>query len=499
MNIKKDNYLKLEYDYSNSIQTNFSVNASNSIRSPLSSNNHLILNVYDVSSNLSSSQSQKSNLEICLNDSPYNNTDNNNFNNNYNNNNENIPYNLNQTSSFFVNDSNNFSHSNLHNSIISQHAIDSKLNTIDQFSFKQEGNKNSLFINDTKDNCMKVNDNSNNSINILEDKFSQNSLKNNKILLNSDSIPIYTQQLNLKIFNNYILKNKPIIYAKKTYNKKIFGFSAMSFDNNCEANTKISININLGKDKKNSINYFVLYENTLKDDILDKIILSKFEEQNKMIQQINDEILLVRNQNNDLTILSNINSFNKEKENYIIILSSNNANDVKILNNEDIIKYEKNLDFLILINKGIFKFIYFIEINYIIYSILKHVILNNFEFSDFLEQTILSIFEQIIINGGKFGMSIIFICLEGIRKIYDLKDTKKIDEILKRLETLSYEVDNIIMKYNENLSVEEINIPQIIKNNNHSNITFKKTLSGEDIVKLPKKKKKISFFKCCGL
>ena len=96
-------------------------------------------------------------------------------------------------------------------------------------------------------------------------------------------------------------------------------------------------------------------------------------------------------------------------------------------------------------------------------------------------------------------MSIIFVCLEGIRKIFDNKDINKIDEILKRLETLKYEVDFQIMNYNENLNIGEINTPQILKNNNCSNITFTKTLTSEEVEKLDKKKKNISIFKCCGL
>ena len=247
MNIKNDKYLKLESDYSNSTQTN----VSNSIRSPLSSTKHLILNFYEEPSNLKSSQ--QSNLELYINDSPYNNNNNNNNNNS----------NLNITSSFPVNDSNVFSnsnsHSNLKNSLISQQQVYSKLNSIDQISFKQEGMKNNLFLNDVKDSCLKIINNSNTSINILEEKISQNSFKNHKILLDPDTIPIYSMQLHLKIFNNYILKKKPVIYAEKTDNEKIFGFSAMTFNNNCEEKTKISLNINLGIDKKNSINYFILY------------------------------------------------------------------------------------------------------------------------------------------------------------------------------------------------------------------------------------------------
>ena len=454
MNIKNDKYLKLESDYSNSTQTN----VSNSIRSPLSSTKHLILNFYEE------------------------------------------PSNLNITSSFPVNDSNVFSnsnsHSNLKNSLISQQQVYSKLNSIDQISFKQEGMKNNLFLNDVKDSCLKIINNSNTSINILEEKISQNSFKNHKILLDPDTIPIYSMQLHLKIFNNYILKKKPVIYAEKTDNKKIFGFSAMTFNNNCEEKTKISLNINLGIDKKNSINYFILYSKKLKKDLLNNIISSDFETQNKMINKINDEILLLKNQNNELSIFSNANLFNKTKENYISILSSYNSNDLKIMNNGEIIKCEKNLDFLILMDKGIFKFLYCIEINFIIYNSLKYVILNDLEFNHFLEQSIINIFEQTIMKGGKLEMSMIFVCLEGIKKIFDNKDIKKIDKILNRLEKTSYEIDNKIINYVRNLSSDEINSPQLINHNNFSNITFNKTLSGDVI---EKKKKKISFFKCCGL
>ena len=215
-----------------------------------------------------------------------------------------------------------------------------------------------------------------------------------------------------------------------------------------------------------------------------------------MINKINDEILLLKNQNNELSIFSNANLFNKTKENYISILSSYNSNDLKILNNGEIIKCEKNLDFLILMDKGIFKFLYCIEINFIIYNSLKYVILNDLEFNHFLEQSIINIFEQTILKGGKLEMSMIFVCLEGIKKIFDNKDIKKIDKILNRLEKTSYEIDNKIINYVRNLSSDEINSPQLINHNNFSNITFNKTLSGDVI---EKKKKKISFFKCCGL
>ena len=43
----------------------------------------------------------------------------------------------------------------------------------------------------------------------------------------------------------YILKKNLLFILKKLTNKQIFGFSAITFDNNCEAKTKITININL--------------------------------------------------------------------------------------------------------------------------------------------------------------------------------------------------------------------------------------------------------------
>ena len=103
MNIKNDKYLKLESDYSNSTQTN----VSNSIRSPLSSTKHLILNFYEEPSNLKSSQ--QSNLELYINDSiNNNNNDDNNNDNNNNNDNDNNNNNNDNNNNKINNNENNF-------------------------------------------------------------------------------------------------------------------------------------------------------------------------------------------------------------------------------------------------------------------------------------------------------------------------------------------------------------------------------------------------------
>ena len=464
MNSPDNNLLKIE-------SNNYHSNLTNS-----PTGNNLIINVIETPT----SSFHNENIHL-INENDINEINNNQINN------------LNQTSTFPIN---NESHMNSNfSSLVSQQHIISKLNSLnEQISFKQEGLKYTLLYNDTNlktNNCSRQN-----SMNVIEHK---NTTKSNlsKNLLNLETIPLYTQQLHLKLFNDFIQKKNPVIYSEKTINEKIFGFAAFTFDNNNDTKTKITVNINLSTKEENSINYFSLYNKTLHKEILSNLITLNTEEQIQIIQKIDDDIFMVKSQNDYITILSNIDS-NDINQNYISILSLNDSTNVKILSNQQKISYKDNLDFIIIMNKGVFKNVYCIEINYMIYDILKSIILNAQSFDEFLNKIIIYIFEQCIVNGGKNEMSIIFVCLKNIRNLFDSKDINRIDKILLRLEKTTYEVDYKNMKYFRNCTVNETNSPQTVKKN--FNITFKKTLSKGELELITKKhKKNVSIFKCCGI
>ena len=69
----------------------------------------------------------------------------------------------------------------------------------------------------------------------------------------------------------------------------------------------------------------------------------------------------------------------------------NDSNNIKILSNQQKIEYKNNLDFLIIMNKGVFKNIYCIDINYLIYDFLKWINLHALTFDDFLNKIIIYI------------------------------------------------------------------------------------------------------------
>ena len=322
MNLKVDKIFKLESEL---------VNDSKAPNSPRSFGNNLVINLIESPSNLSSSHNQ--NIESIIKEI------------NNDNNQKNI---LNKTSSFPMS---NESHNNSKLSSLISKSVFSKLNSInEQISFKPGGLKYSLIYND---NLLNNNNFSKqNTMKIIEEKHTERSIKSfkNKNLLNTETIPLYTQQMYLKSFNNFITKKHPVVYSEKTVNGKIFGFSAFTFDNNSDPQNKITININLETQEENAINYFSLYKKTINKDILCNLISLKTQEQIKIIHKIDDEIYIVKSQNKYFTILSNIESKNK-KQNYISILSSNDSNTVKMLYNHQKITYDENLDFLILIYK----------------------------------------------------------------------------------------------------------------------------------------------------
>ena len=233
MNSTKENYLNINSELNENMYTQISSKISNSAIS-LKKNN-IFINYIPQSSNLNNSiqplklinNSQLSSTQLIEKKSDSN---------------VNNPELLNKTSSFAQNDINY----NKQNSMISEEY--GKVNSIhDKITFQKQDTNNKI-------------NNSQVSYRIKLEDRSIDSYDKNKILLSPNSIPIYTQILLLKLFNEYLKNEKPIIYAQKTENKKIMGFAALNYDNNHKNKNKMSIDINIVDENKNdSINYFSMY------------------------------------------------------------------------------------------------------------------------------------------------------------------------------------------------------------------------------------------------
>ncbi len=324
------------------------------------------------------------------------------------------------------------------------------------------------------------------------------SFNKNKILLNPYNISLYTKILLLKTFDEFLKTMKPIIFAEKTKNTKIKGFSSLNYNNKADNKNKISIDINI-IDKKNNdiINYFSIFRKGVSNDFLKQIFKLNMNEQIEIFKKCDKEILIIKTVKDYISILHNINL--KKSSNYISILSLNNGNIIKILRYQQIYKFNNNFDYIIIINKGIYKNIYCIEINNIIYQTLKTIICEKKTFENFLNDVIVNINKKVIENGGRSCLSIIFICLETIYNIFKNKDLNKINQILSTLENTSYEVDNDNRKMNQNNTLLEINSPIENENENYFNLTFKMKSLRNYSEKEQCHKKVISLFKCCGI
>ncbi len=324
------------------------------------------------------------------------------------------------------------------------------------------------------------------------------SFNKNKILLNPYNISLYTKILLLKTFDEFLKTMKPIIFAEKTKNTKIKGFSSLNYNNKADNKNKISIDINI-IDKKNNdiINYFSIFRKGVSNDFLKQIFKLNMNEQIEIFKKCDKEILIIKTVKDYISILHNINL--KKSSNYISILSLNNGNIIKILRYQQIYKFNNNFDYIIIINKGIYKNIYCIEINNIIYQTLKTIICEKKTFENFLNDVIVNINKKVIENGGRSCLSIIFICLETIYNIFKNKDLNKINQILSTLENTSYEVDNDNRKMNQNNTLLEINSPIETENENYFNLTFKMKSLRNYSEKEQCHKKVISLFKCCGI
>ena len=159
---------------------------------------------------------------------------------------------------------------------------------------------------------------------------------------------------------------------------------------------------------------------------------------------------------------------------------------------QQIYEYNKNFDYIMLINNGIYNNILCSEINKIIYETLKSNIEKEKTFENFLGEVVININKKVIENGGKSSMSIIFICLETIFSIFENKDLSKVEEILNILSTTYYDFDNENKDNLRKMTSNKINSP--ISYNNEVNLTFRMKNPIDNHSKSQK-----SIFKCCGI
>ena len=455
--------------------------------------------------------------------------------------------NLNTTSHFLINCSNNNDNLTRNNSSGGNYytnVICDKLTfkNSSHNSFKEDDNneleisgKNlkSLFVIEKKNENKKEINNDNNSINNRTySLLAQNNIKQNKDnfrsdfsnlntidsskrylsniettqkknLLNAYTIPMFTKQLLLKTLNEYLSKNKPTIYSKEVDGGNIFGFSALTFRNSCpKSRTKVSININLNN-KNGIFHFFGMHSTLIKKDILNEKYntLSNYEVINDnffsniignltIIKFLNDKVFVITNKDYNLTKVFC----------YRGIFSINNGNKIQSLNNIQNIPSQKCLDFIFMFNRGIFQVLSNNEITIILYKTLLENLLNDSPFEKFLEDIIINMFKASINYGGNRDMACLFICFENLKKIYSEKKTEKITEILQSLGT------RIISNDEDDEKINDLSSPQKsikIKSNNN-NLTFKdgKSNYSEDTSRVIIKtvpKKKTSLFTCCGL
>ena len=340
---------------------------------------------------------------------------------------------------------------------------------------------------------------------LLINKKNQSDLKNN---LNK-IIPVYSIKLHLKKFKEYIETNIPSIYAKNTDNKVIKGFSAFTYKNeSSNIKTKISININLSNEH-GTFNFFSLHNPLITDEYLDlkynELCENKLMLNQTFLQDSNGDIIILKFQSSTFSAFNNINPLLNKHFSYKIILSTDNAQNIYNFNINQKIRIQKNFDFMILCNKGIFKYLSNKEICTITYITMKNTILLQETFSYFLDNIIKNIFKNVIKNGGEKDMAIIFICFRNLQKIFEKKNLEKIREALVIIENTTFndeeEESNFIN--NSHSSCKSYLSPKIIVNNqNNINLSFqdKYQMSNEtDFVNKNKEKvRKKSFLKCCG-
>ena len=417
---------------------------------------------------------------------------------------------------------NNISRSNLSNS-------NSKSFFSTNSSLQISNNNSNLFFEDIKDKKeIKRNDKRYLSLELFSNTSEENiknsednifDLKQHSELESKNTInlkkiiPIYSMKLNLKKFQEYIASNNPVIFDKCTDNNIIYGFSAFTFKNNSSnSRTKISININYSNEHGN-FNFFSLYNHRITNKVLDlkynELSMNKIFINKTFLQDIYGDIILLNSHNSTFSIYNNSKQNLNKCFSYKAILSINNSNTIQQFNCAQKFRIQKNFDFIILLNKGIFNYLSNKEICIIIYKTMKNCIINRNNFSFFLNQSIKNIFENAIRKNGQKDMACIFICFKNLYILFGKKDLNKIDETLIIIENTIYNYDNECneennKKENDDSYQDSIYLDGIIKKIPNFSFSFKAknmSLNDEDLDKKKsnhQKIKKRNFLNCCG-
>ena len=377
---------------------------------------------------------------------------------------------------------------------------------------QKERNKENDKRNLSLDICSNFSDIEDSEENIINLKHYSDLESKDKINLKK-IIPLYSKKLKLKKFNEYIALNKPVIFDKCTDNNIIYGFSALTFKNDSiNSKTKISININYSNEHGN-FNFFSLYNPLITSKVLEikynELSMNNIFINKNILQDIFGDIILLNFHNSTFSIYNNLKPKLNKFFSYQAIFSIDNSKNIKKFNQAQKIRIQKNFDFIILLNKGIFNCLNNKEICKIIYESIKNCIINKNNFSYFLDQSIKNIFENVIKKNGQKDMACIFICLNNLYNLFENKNIHKIDEILNFFENTTYKYDEeyddeVYKNINDDSYKDSIYYDGIINKNSNISLSFKEKNININDEYFDKKKtnhqkiKKRNFLNCCG-
>ena len=377
---------------------------------------------------------------------------------------------------------------------------------------QKERNKENDKRNLSLDICSNFSDIEDSEENIINLKHYSDLESKDKINLKK-IIPLYSKKLKLKKFNEYIALNKPVIFDKCTDNNIIYGFSALTFKNDSiNSKTKISININYSNEHGN-FNFFSLYNPLITSKVLEikynELSMNNIFINKNILQDIFGDIILLNFHNSTFSIYNNLKPKLNKFFSYQAIFSIDNSKNIKKFNQAQKIRIQKNFDFIILLNKGIFNYLNNKEICKIIYESIKNCIINKNNFSYFLDQSIKNIFENVIKKNGQKDMACIFICLNNLYNLFENKNIHKIDEILNFIENTTYKYDEeyddgVYKNINDDSYKDSIYYDGIINKNSNISLSFKEKNININDEYFDKKKtnhqkiKKRNFLNCCG-
>ena len=377
---------------------------------------------------------------------------------------------------------------------------------------QKERNKENDKRNLSLDICSNFSDIEDSEENIINLKHYSDLESKDKINLKK-IIPLYSKKLKLKKFNEYIALNKPVIFDKCTDNNIIYGFSALTFKNDSiNSKTKISININYSNEHGN-FNFFSLYNPLITSKVLEikynELSMNNIFINKNILQDIFGDIILLNFHNSTFSIYNNLKPKLNKYFSYQAIISIDNSKNIKKFNQAQKIRIQKNFDFIILLNKGIFNYLNNKEICKIIYESIKNCTTNKNNFSYFLDQSIKNIFENVIKKNGQKDMAYIFICLNNLYNLFENKNIHKIDEILNFIENTTYKYDEeyddgVYKNINDDSYKDSIYYDGIINKNSNISLSFKEKNININDEYFDKKKtnhqkiKKRNFLNCCG-